>query len=787
MSMEGEGEGEGRVRWVESKAHRSNLAAAVDQTAVREPDLELVAKDGRRIYGHRSVLGILSPLLVDMFASTPCCQMATMVFPDTSSDILSHLLNVLYTGSTEASSEAMAALTGPEGVFATAALLGITILPEQKVIEVIDKKENIVEEQEEEEEEEEQEEVVVMGEEAERMEITPSIPMFDLAGLATLAQWHGEEGAGQSVPVEGEDFYICQLASCQTMIMFENCGARSKILNHYTSHFQRELEAEFGHLLTPELQCTLCSKQLGGYIKSKVWSHIGVTHDKTNEILASRGIPPIAVNIRQGSKVGKRKASEGGVEEVAPRFDPLQGGSSSSPTHLEERGAGGESTSTSTSACTPYTPTTSYSTSGGYGGGGRNNCCRICGQVTQNRKRLLKHYCTRHFIDRLGALEFTFIVRNKCVECGRDFIGAKKSSKVIHIGVEHRQIFPILEAEFGSVDGVPRVEDCRPVAKRPRVGEWGEEVQEHPATLPLPPPLPTLPLPTTPLVIPKAKSSSLPLVPVQNNTPRVSLDMSRAMMAIQARGNHCMVCGKTFDLFRSMLLPHYCGHFYKEIAQGHEEYFTQENCKLCGARATKRKSRIIHLGVKHELVLPYIQEILRMRGDTMEEVEDLEEELEAATVKQEQGLEEVREVEEVGEQVEDMADLSLVEVKEEEEEEEEGALKIKEEETSVEEKKEENLEESKVEEELAGEVEGEASLGCEEVAGIAPLPPPPTCSPAPPRSTAPSPAPPHPSPAPPAPSTPAPPTPRSTPTAPRAIAPAPPRVKVQEKVEIAAR
>ena len=30
----------------------------------------------------------------------------------------------------------------------------------------------------------------------------------------------------------------------------------------------------------------------------QVWSHIGVTHDKTNEILASKGIPPIAVNIR---------------------------------------------------------------------------------------------------------------------------------------------------------------------------------------------------------------------------------------------------------------------------------------------------------------------------------------------------------------------------------------------------------------------------------------------------------------------------------------------------------
>ena len=83
---------------------------------------------------------------------------------------------------------------------------------------------------------------------------------------------------------------------------------------------QRELEDQFGHLLTEEMQCTLCSKQLGNYIKSKVWSHIGVTHDKTNEILASKGIPPIAVNIR-GSKISKRKASDVFPEEVSPRFE----------------------------------------------------------------------------------------------------------------------------------------------------------------------------------------------------------------------------------------------------------------------------------------------------------------------------------------------------------------------------------------------------------------------------------------------------------------------------------
>ena len=220
--------------------------------------------------------------------------------------------------------------------------------------------------------------------------------------------------------------------------------------------------------------------------------------------------------------------------------------------------------------------------------------------------------------------------------------------QVIHIGVEHKQIFPILELEFGQSDGVPRVEDYRP-AKRPR-----------PLSQDTSSPM-VVPSSASPLVIPKANkspSSSQPMIPVQNNLPRVQLDMSNAMMAIQARGNECLVCGKRFDLFRSMLLPHYCGHFYKEIAQGHEEYFTEENCKLCGATATKRKSRIIHLGVKHELVLPYIQEVIKMRGEQNED-EDLE-----VQVKEEEEMEDKdQEVEE------DLGDSSLVEVKEESEEE----------------------------------------------------------------------------------------------------------------------
>ena len=51
----------------------------------------------------------------------------------------------VFTGSTEATSDKVDVLCGKNGVFATAKLMGIDIKTDQKVIEVIDKKENIVE------------------------------------------------------------------------------------------------------------------------------------------------------------------------------------------------------------------------------------------------------------------------------------------------------------------------------------------------------------------------------------------------------------------------------------------------------------------------------------------------------------------------------------------------------------------------------------------------------------------------------------------------------------------
>ena len=133
----------------------------------------------------------------------------------------------------------MSILAGEDGVFATASLLGITITPEQKVIEVLDRRENILEE-----EEEEQDQIVIEGEErieelpineehnnelAERMEICPSIPMFDLAGLATLAQWHGEQerGDGEEVPEGPVENEVWMKNSSVKFSKIHHCNCRT--------------------------------------------------------------------------------------------------------------------------------------------------------------------------------------------------------------------------------------------------------------------------------------------------------------------------------------------------------------------------------------------------------------------------------------------------------------------------------------------------------------------------------------------------------------------------------
>ena len=301
-------------------------------------------------------------------------------------------------------------------------------------------------------------------------------------------------------------------------------------------------------------------KQLKNYIKSKIWIHIGVTHDKTNDILIKKGIEPIRANIRI-----KRKASDAFRDSSDPGVSPPK---ISLPQEPNPR-----------SLLLPPAPRMiEYPT---YGqqlqnpGSIKVNTCKLCGQVTQNRKRLLKHYCTRHYIDRLSNLEFSYIIKNQCTLCGKDFVGAKKSSKVIHIGLEHKKIYDILDEEFGK-DGFLKHDPNSPLPAPPPL----KKIKPDPIIFrPIAPKIDftgAQPLPQKPIAPLTSGVKDKPIMvnpnlshPVTNIMPRIEASMSERMKEIQDLGNTCHVCGKQFDLFRSMLLPHYCGHFYKEIAQVH--------------------------------------------------------------------------------------------------------------------------------------------------------------------------------------------------------------------------
>ena len=66
------------LNYINTSLHKVNLKAALDYHSVREPDMELVSLEGRKLYGHRSVVTIQhtdwaesSPPLLSAVLSSP--------------------------------------------------------------------------------------------------------------------------------------------------------------------------------------------------------------------------------------------------------------------------------------------------------------------------------------------------------------------------------------------------------------------------------------------------------------------------------------------------------------------------------------------------------------------------------------------------------------------------------------------------------------------------------------------------------------------------------------------
>ena len=95
-----------------------------------------------------------------------------------------------------------------------------------------------------------------------------------------------------------------------------------------------------------------------------------------------------------------------------------------------------------------------------------------------------------------------------------------------------------------------------------------------------------------------------------DNDTRASTNMSQDILNKISLGNKCRICEKDFDKF-TLLLPHYCRHFSKSLSRLQRKYFTDNKCNFCSKVVKSRKSRVIHIGLQHEAVLPFLLPYIR--------------------------------------------------------------------------------------------------------------------------------------------------------------------------------
>ena len=108
----------------EPEQHFDWLLTCVQQVVCSEPDLAVVTAEGGRVYTHRLLLAMHSPLLADILRTVPShnLQASTLHLPISSSHLL-HLLTVLTRGVTVTNNRAEL-----QGVMAAAAALGFDII-----------------------------------------------------------------------------------------------------------------------------------------------------------------------------------------------------------------------------------------------------------------------------------------------------------------------------------------------------------------------------------------------------------------------------------------------------------------------------------------------------------------------------------------------------------------------------------------------------------------------------------------------------------------------------------
>jgi len=243
---------------------------------------------------------------------------------------------------------------------------------------------------------------------------------------------------------------------------------------HYCSHFRGLLKKKYAELFEDN-KCLMCQKTFAN--SGRLLLHIGVQHDKINEILKSKGLrvlPPFmtAVSTPDSAAVSKIEPmeseptkGESSMLDLSTNTTKTTIATSVVPAPMTIKSSSSTNISpsiTSTSAIsTPAVPTIPTPPAGPAATSpappstpsldnsqqDSTSCnydleCEVCSQK-QRSIQLLEQHCCRHFMKELQEQYATLMDGLRCTLCNNVF--KQKHSLLLHIGCKHGKVNDILK------------------------------------------------------------------------------------------------------------------------------------------------------------------------------------------------------------------------------------------------------------------------------------------------------------------------------------------------------
>jgi len=236
---------------------------------------------------------------------------------------------------------------------------------------------------------------------------------------------------------------------------------------HYCSHFRGLLKKKYAELFE-ENKCLLCQKTFAN--SGRLLLHIGVQHDKINEILKSKGLrilPPFMGATASNDSVAVSKTEpmesdllekEEATQEISNDMQTTEATPESgdnaiaspvissnqvlSSSQIQTTPAAIQSTTAAPSpSATPSAPPPQENSQQESSTCNYDLECEVCSQK-QRSIQLLEQHCCRHFMKELQEQYVSLMDGLRCTLCNNVF--KQKHSLLLHIGCKHGKVNDIL-------------------------------------------------------------------------------------------------------------------------------------------------------------------------------------------------------------------------------------------------------------------------------------------------------------------------------------------------------